>query len=394
MREINHATQGARDITVPSAREPGEKLTNSNKIATPHSLTRVTPAAVSAFEARRNALLADAERRMTEREDIATLAGDASARALVDSHRQHAALLRSTLAGGDADFLARLLPWTYRSLRAKGLSYDFLGEQLACWQQTVQQEIVAEHAAPILALYTWLRAIHPQVAAAAENLPAPRRSDSTTDGARAKLFAGLLEGRADRCLAVGEQFTATAADLTTFLTHVVQPTVVDVGKLAEHGQLTAARERRAANILSQTLSVLYSRVVVPDGRVGLAIVATAVRDARDRPDWMMATFLEADGWRVTCVDGSSPADALSTTVRELRPHLLTIPMTGPHEVAAVAKAIKSVRSHHKARAPQILVGGMGMHVPQGDLDSLGADAISTDYQDAVLTARRLLNIAA
>ncbi|GMV38369.1 MAG: hypothetical protein AMXMBFR64_00850 [Myxococcales bacterium] len=369
-------------------------MTNSTRIATPDSLTRLTAAAVDAFEARRNALLADAARRMMERDDIAALSGDAPARALLDSHRQHAALLRSTLAGGDADLLARVLPWAYRALHAKGLSYDFLGEQLACWQQTVQQQMVAEHAAPILSLYTWLRAIHPQVAAAAEKLPAPRRSDSTTDGARAKLFAGLLEGRADRCLAVGEQFTATAADLTTFLTHVVQPTIVDVGKLAEHGQLTAARERRAANILSQTLSVLYTRVVVPDGRVGLAIVATAVRDARDRPDWMMATFLEADGWRVTCVDGGSPADTLSMTVRDLRPHLLTIPMTGPHEVAAVAKAIKSVRSHNKARAPQILVGGMGMHVPQGDLDSLGADAISTDYQDAVLTARRLLNIAA
>lgn len=322
------------------------------------------------------------------------LVGDTAERAVLDSHRQHAALLRTAVAGGDTELLARLLPWVYRAQRARGLSYDYLGEQLACWQQAVQQSVVAEHAAPVLALYTWLRAVHPRVVAAAEVLPEPRRTDSSTDGARATFFAGLLDGRADRCLAVGEGFTSTAEDLTTFLAHVVHPTVVDVGKLCEHGQLSTAREHRAASILTQTLSVLYTRMVVQDGRVGHALVATTSRDVKERAAWLMATFLEADGWRVTCVDVGTSAAEISAAAREVRPHLLTLPVTRPQEAEDVARTIRSVRAEMGKRSPRILIGGMGQPVAAGSLEGLGADAVAIDFQEAVLTARRLLHVAA
>lgn len=296
-------------------------------------------------------------------------------------HLQH---LAAALAADRPQLFEEYARWAATLLDARGLGAAALPGHL-----DVLTEAIADHLGPDAGQLA--RDVVQAALQAIAATPDAGTTELDPDSPNAPIAARYLEVvlAGDRRSAV--QLITEAADdipLEDLYLDVFAPTMREVGRRWQLGQISIAQEHLATATTQLAIAQLYPRLFVAP-RIGRTVVVASVgTDLHEVGARIIADLFELRGWDSTFLGASTPADELVAMVVATAPDVLAISATLPTHVEQVRASIVGVRA--SAADPIILVGGRPfLQVP--DLwEQVGADGTAPDARAAVEVATRLV----
>lgn len=182
-------------------------------------------------------------------------------------------------------------------------------------------------------------------------------------------FLGHLASR-DRIAAARQAFGLLEAGLTVqdLVLGLLGPAQAEVGRRWETNQWSVADEHAATAISDAVLAALAWQADTRDDQ-GQVVVTCAEGEWHSLPARMAAELLRLQGWQVTFLGASTPADHLRRFVAEVRPAGVLISCSVPIYLAG---AHRSIQAAHAAQVPA-LVGGRAFGPDDLRARRLGAD---------------------
>lgn len=306
---------------------------------------------------------------------------------LADNHRHHALFMDEVFRSGYFDLLAATLPWVYHAYHSQGVSYDYFEVELSFWQASVSAMLEADLAAPINAVYDWMRAQHETVITLAEaRAVACDEADDGVDDCLDALHEAVRSFDDDRILALCSVARDDGMSLPEILQRLIYPVMQRVGVLWERALITVADEHRMTAVINRVLASLYFDQPFPTFTRGTALVATGAHEFHEMGAWTVATCLELDGWDVHYLGANVPGEDVLARAIEIRPRLIALSVAMPFNLGGVRETIAAL----KAQLPEtrVMVGGQVFQwLPRLSKD-MGADCYLEDCQSAIHWARR------
>ncbi|HEX3052525.1 MAG TPA: cobalamin-dependent protein [Aggregatilineaceae bacterium] len=164
---------------------------------------------------------------------------------------------------------------------------------------------------------------------------------------------------------------------------IFQPSLYEVGRQWEAGQLSIAREHLATAVTQSVLSSIYSRVSLPPHLSHHAVVACLSGNYHEIGPRMLADFLQMAGYNTRFLGSNTPIASVLELIDELKPDVIGLPATTPEHVEAVRRTIELLRADFNSYRPVIMVGGLAFNA-SGDLwKRVQADLWGLDAGQAV-----------
>jgi methanogenic corrinoid protein MtbC1 len=195
----------------------------------------------------------------------------------------------------------------------------------------------------------------------------------------------LLAGDRGGALALVDGALADGLDVEALHLDVFTPTLHEVGRRWQTGDLDVATEHVATAITQLAMSHLYPRILGGDRTAGTLLAACAGEELHEVGMRMVADVFELRGWRTHFVGGNVPADALLHAVREHAPDVVALSATLGQTVPLVRDLIEAIRGFSDAA---VIVGGRAFQ-GQDRWRVVGADGTAADPVAAVELAVRL-----
>lgn len=137
------------------------------------------------------------------------------------------------------------------------------------------------------------------------------------------------DGRPRPAIALGVALLADGTALGDVIVDVLAPVQHQVGVLWETNRWSVADEHAATAVIDGVLGALSLETTVPDISRGEVLVACAEGEHHTVPARMGVELLRADGWDVTFLGGSLPADDLQRFAAQREPDVVVISCTVP-----------------------------------------------------------------
>lgn len=154
---------------------------------------------------------------------------------------------------------------------------------------------------------------------------------------------------------------------------IIQPSLYEVGRLWEIGQVSVAQEHLATAITQSILSAIYARVKLPSSLDQHASVACLEGNYHEIGPRMLADFLQMAGYNTRFLGTNTSVDTLIEMIQTLRPAAIGLPATTQNHVEPVKVAIERVRADFRSYRPTIMVGGLAFNDVDGLWKTVRAD---------------------
>ena len=105
---------------------------------------------------RRQGLVAEVNRLMLERADVAGLVGEPNLQMMQDNHNNHAMFIQSMLERFDAEVLVDTVLWVFRAYGSRGFQGTYWSAQLNAWLTAIGAQLSEPARATIEPLYRWM----------------------------------------------------------------------------------------------------------------------------------------------------------------------------------------------------------------------------------------------
>lgn len=204
---------------------------------------------------------------------------------------------------------------------------------------------------------------------------------------RTELAAELREyldalARADRGAAL-ETVRRAAADSSAerVINGILAPAQIEVGNRWARGEWSVADEHAATAITEQALTAVVAtgrRDTVDLRDRGHVVFTCAETEWHALPARMCAELLDLDGWSVTFLGASTPADHLERLVRRVEPLAVLTSCTTP---LFLPGARRTADAAHSAGVP-LLAGGAGFGPDGRWAGAIGADGYASTAAQA------------
>lgn len=261
----------------------------------------------------------------------------------------------------------------YLTLVKKTLLVEF-----PAWQE---QELISEYFDPTLAL---LRR---------EPLPVEThlRDGTVTDSLAKRFLELLLEG--NRIVAANAVLSAVenGIPIKDIYINVFQPVQYEIGRLWHRGELSVAQEHFCTAVTQWVMSRLYPAVFVGGTSGGRVVAACVAGDLHEIGLRMVADLLELDGWNTFYVGANAPIAAIVDLVARERAQILALSATMGVHLPPLQRTIELLRQDSQFKHVKILVGGRPFLIEPALVQSVGADAMATNADEALLVARKIVN---
>jgi methanogenic corrinoid protein MtbC1 len=145
----------------------------------------------------------------------------------------------------------------------------------------------------------------------------------------ARLLELAADGHPRPAITLGLQLLAAGTPVERIIRDVLVPVQRQVGELWESNQWRTADEHAATAVVDGVLGALSLETAIPDAPRGTVVVACAEGEHHTLPARMGAEILRADGWEVTFLGGSLPADDLQRFTAQRVPDAVVISCTTP-----------------------------------------------------------------
>ena len=209
---------------------------------------------------------------------------------------------------------------------------------------------------------------------------------STLAACRAAFAEALAARDARRARSVVEEAVAGGLAIADVYVDVLTPVLHDVGHRWAIEEITVAHEHFVTAIVQTLLPALavHGQRKPTDGR--LAVVAGTPGELHGIALQMVTDLLERDGWEVLALGPSTPAEDLTTLVRNECPDLVALSTTTAGRLPGLAETL--ARLAELDPRPLITVGG-GLFTAQASdqARALGADLVESDLRAFIAALR-------
>ena len=171
---------------------------------------------------------------------------------------------------------------------------------------------------------------------------------------------------------------------------VLEPTLHEVGRLWEIGEIDVAEEHRITHMVDRHMAETRAAGrtgTQPKGRRFACM--TVPGDQHTLGARMVSDFLEMDGWRSSYLGGNLSIRHALQAIQADPPDLLLLSATVEQARHAVEDMIAGVRASSSLRSLRILAGGQLFKQDPELWRQVGADGTAVDAQGAVEAANRL-----
>nr|WP_255481815.1 MULTISPECIES: cobalamin B12-binding domain-containing protein [Ramlibacter] len=171
---------------------------------------------------------------------------------------------------------------------------------------------------------------------------------------------------------------------------VLVPALHEVGRLWQVDAIGPAQEQQCTARAAQLLEHLSGghRPAPRSGRT--AVCACVVGERHELGLRMVAGFLRAAGWTVSCPDPHQDPAGLLRAVIGSRASLVAISATMLQHLHALESVIAALRAMRECAHVPVLVGGQAFETDPGIWREIGADGTAADAREAVVVADRLV----
>jgi methanogenic corrinoid protein MtbC1 len=142
---------------------------------------------------------------------------------------------------------------------------------------------------------------------------------------------------------------------------LVRPGMEEIGRRWAAGAISVCHEHRASHETLEALVKLQTQIRIRSQN-GHSVVCSCLGDELHEIGLRCAAHMfESEGWTTTYLGARTPVEALTSTIRELRPTVVSLSITYvPAEGLPEAELRRIVEAAQEARA-QIILGGRGAH---------------------------------
>jgi len=200
----------------------------------------------------------------------------------------------------------------------------------------------------------------------------------------------ILEGSTERAAEVIDQGLAAGVIPSKLYLDVLMPVQIEIGARWHRGEVTIPQEHIATQItlrqMARLRSMLKTRL-----KLGLkAVVSSVEGDQHFIGGQAVSDFLMVDGWEVDFLGADIPTDHMVMYVKAREAQLVCVSVALTSLVPTAQKLIAELKKLKSP--PKIIVGGSAFVANPAIAETLGADAYTSDPQEAVTVARQLCGI--
>ncbi len=340
------------------------------------------------IEARANELAQQiVDQHFQQRPQSATHSGDAEKRKCLEDAVFHLRYLAASLQTQRASLFLDYAEWTQQLLATHGVPVAELAQYMRLAKRTLllafpaQQELLSEYFDPVL---TTLQR---------EPLPVTTHlKEGTATDAIAKHFLDLLL-RGNRTDAANAILGALddGIPLKDIYIRVLQPVQYEIGRLWHRGELTVAQEHYCTAVTQWVMSRLYPDVFAGKASSGPVVATCVAGDLHEIGLRMVADLLELDGWNTMYLGANTPISAILDVVAQERAQILALSATMGFHLGPLQQTIELIRQDPQFAHVKIMVGGRPFLIEPTLVQSVGADAMALNAEDALLVAKKLVS---
>lgn len=192
----------------------------------------------------------------------------------------------------------------------------------------------------------------------------------------------LLAFRTEEATRALTQLVDEGLPIPDLYLHVLQPTLYEVGRLWQRGEIGVAEEHFCTAAVQLVMSQLHGPIfaVPPNGRRLLS--ASLGDELHDIGIRMVADLLALRGWETTYLGARMPVQDLVDLAERRKVHVVALSTTLAVHLPAVGEAVAALRRRFEDRV-RIVVGGRPFVLDPGLARSLEADGCAADARAAV-----------
>jgi methanogenic corrinoid protein MtbC1 len=164
---------------------------------------------------------------------------------------------------------------------------------------------------------------------------------------------------------------------------VFQPSLYEIGRRWEQGQLSIPQEHLATAITQSVLSGIYAQVQLPTSLEKHAVVACLTNNYHEIGPRMLADFLQMAGYNAYFLGANTPEDSVLEMIQQLKPEVIGLPAVTPDHVQTVRYTVERIRSDFASYRPTVLVGGYAFNADDDLWKQVRADLWRPDAGQAV-----------
>ncbi len=171
------------------------------------------------------------------------------------------------------------------------------------------------------------------------------------------------------------------------LVNVVWPAMQQIDKLYRDNQISGIVEHMATRInrmIADQLQGLLARKPKSGQRM---IVVCGEGQIEELGAQMTADLFEAEGWSIWFVGAGIAQDEILQFVGKIRPDILCLYGTQPHDVPGIRKLIEYIRGVGVCEEMQILATGGVFNRADGLAEEINADLFAPDVRSAMKTVK-------
>ncbi len=171
----------------------------------------------------------------------------------------------------------------------------------------------------------------------------------------AAYLEAVTAGDTERAVAVAVAEVEAGLAPERVMCDVVGAAQAEVGRRWEAGEWTVAHEHLATGIAEEVVAVLGRLPAPPAPPKGKVLVACVEGEWHSLPARITAHVLRRNGWEVTFVGASVPADQLAATLHDVGPHAVAMSCVVPANLPGARRVVETAR----AGGTPVVAGGAG-----------------------------------
>lgn len=300
----------------------------------------------------------------------------------VEDAEYHLAFLAGALETSSIAAFEDYARWTARVMAARGISVNFLQENLLQIAAALAQRLPEPDSSTVR------RYLERGAVCAAESAGGGGNEADLPLSTRLFLQA-ILQGHRTAALGIAREVLRSGAAVLDLYADVIQESLYAVGRLWETNRITVAEEHLATAVTQSVLAQLYPELPRPEAERGTAVISGVEGELHQIGANLVADTLEAAGWTVRFLGTNVPPTTIVQLAQDCQAELVGLSVTMLFNVPQARRLIAGLRTDAGRAVPKVLVGGGAFRANPDLWRQIGADGFSPDVRGV----HRLLGLA-
>lgn len=307
----------------------------------------------------------------------------------VQDNEYHLSYLATAITYSSPALFCDYMAWAKRLLASYRVNSEIVQQNLACMRDVLLEALPSE---PGKLAATYVEAAIESLPEAPSELPSVLvGDDALSDLAREYLETLLASKRQEASRLILEAVGRGVAVADIYL-QVFQRCQREVGRLWQANKISVAQEHYCTAATQLAMSQLYDHLFALPKRGYKMVAASVASETHEVGLRIVADLFEADGWDTHYLGANLPDQSVLQTIEQQQPDILILSATMAFHLPEVEQLIARIRSLESDKPCKIMVGGRPFNIDPELWRRVGADGHGRDASEALLVARRLLQL--